>query len=111
MSFKRSAVYAKQLAEISQLQNHISHKYDYEEKQKERLKEIEETRKDDIDLAFILIETRAKTGAVRIFDWPKYYKNDMSIVFDPTIKEYILSKGFSYTYNTIEWLDAKDELK
>jgi hypothetical protein len=107
MMCKRTAAYAKQLAEMGQLHNHISHKYHYEEKQKE----FEEKRKDDIDCAFAVIETQAKTGAVRIYDWPNYYKNDMSILFDPKIKAYLISKGFSYTYNSIEWWDAKDALK
>lgn len=98
--FSRSAAYAKRLADIAQYKALLAHKLEEEERRSEK----ELRRKADIERAYALIEARANMGCVRIFSNDSSAPWVRTLLFDDNeIKSYLMSNGFSYTDNTIEW--------
>ena len=109
-SFRRTAQYAKELAEIAQKQHCLNHII---QREQERAN-FEAIYAHDLNRAYELIEKHAKQGAIRIFENNATYRKedeDVSVLFKDPIKNYLMSQGFQYTYNTIEWWNIEKELK
>lgn len=102
---RRSAVYMNKLVAIANAQAHIqiivdAEKYKYN---------FETTRGDDLSRVYSYIEQGARGGAVRVFDWDSTPKEVRALIFkDEEIKRYLMSNGFSYTDNAIEWYGATE---
>lgn len=102
--FRRSAVYFKKLVDISGEQAKLqmiinAEKYKYE---------LETRRGEDLARVYDYIERNARGGAVRVMNWGTPALEKKLIFDDKEIKTYLMSNGFSYSDNSLEWWHAKE---
>ena len=102
MSYRKSAIYVKQLAEVASKIRLIEMRLTQELSNLE----FEASRCEDLSRAYSIIETAAKKGHIRLF------KNEQNkFIFNDDISSYLRRQGFSISYDKIEWYDVEDELK
>lgn len=108
--FRRSAVYMNKLVSIANAQATLKLVTDAEQYKYE----LESRRGEDLTRVYSYIETSARKGAVRVFNWDSTPEEVRKLIFNDTdIKNYLTSNGFSYEYDSIEWHAATttNELK